>query len=1338
MSIPCISVQLGSRSLQKPSDQGYNEFWVDFNYGSQRITVFCEQDSLLQCSQAEEDDLWETVSILRTDINSYTFTESNHTVCGIFELTADVTEVFSQMRNIEGNKLIIVADQAYNLPSAVNKTVSQFEKSGRKASAVCKPLDIKLSDSSLPKPQKPSNIDPEVVASSQMSVASNGVDGTQRRHKVSVPFLPMSTPASTISIKETLKSREKMPAESELRIQNVKTNIALATVKPNSSSMYSPRTPIVNQNLSKKRVKTPIVVLEPDKKVKEKTTKTSDDFSHDANKENLPPKEYDDVIIPDSLPSQSMKCHEKKQNIRKLREVDSGICLVEPDQLDKSVRDIHVKQVPTIADKQVNPKQRVTRSQLMSVAEATKLCMESDDNISDLSSEIAGVEEDKSLEIILEENVNKASLETRNTECLAQNPKSLLPKQNKFSPIMSNKSYNYKHCEEQEVRSHPKQSFSNETYKKNPQKCENPISKKCHDSLDSNKTKYGKGKLIANSKCNTDQSKNNTGNKNSVLSNNSNVKTDSRKNDKSGATLSNLSDYSTKPVYGKGKSISSFSSPSRTVSEAELESNSTNITNTKYAKGKTLYHFDKPLCDTPASVKQPLRYSLNISKGRKTGSKLLTQVNKSKSENDINLDDVNSSQYRRTTRLQSKSTKKDIDLDSEQKKPQAVKIKKAEKETEVQNIKQTEFKAQNENKRNYKNKAGTSKTVDQSSTRSLRRRKAEENTSIQQDVSLFRSQSAESIHRESPKKVLRKENRQTHSTQMSSTKKAFFFETRTVVTNSYRSSNFVERNESKQIDEDPYNFDDAFSDSQNTLPINKSKSEKNKFFKGRQKEDDTNRKNDSCVMKKKSSDKTESEEQSLWRHQKNNAKPYTGFSDDEDESTEQKFKNKTKTKSLNESVTMDIGSIQSSKSLPNLMRSVNVSAADLQVSRAPRSAKTNQTYYISSNSNSPLQENLPAKNKDVHKDTTSKHKQNTLLLDETQKKQDSDQFTIFNRDSWGKKKSVEKTPRFDLNLSKSTLPTPVTCHASNKDDKNKTGAVETFTAMCTGLILDSKQRDRMKLKSNESKQCSFKSCETLKNDDISSRKSIDGRSEVSWLEKKSSGKRKKFKKTYHKDRSIDKHKQQVNRHRNKELESSEEQAETSEEEEEVSVTKLISNMKNICKGKETPKIVPVITSNISNSITSKTGISKFKDSSSTPKITSKETPMIRNTDTRTPRSVIQAFRKEMSPQVTRTPLTPGLPSLCIVSEDAATAPNFVQLKKHRNKSQKKQYQESDEDDKINIEDASQPISMIDSQPTITSQSTSSEPHIEPTSTQILSLEELLKMATPKHIQVHIL
>lgn len=37
--------------LNKPNDDDYNEFWVDFNYGTRRITLFCEQDIMEVNSQ---------------------------------------------------------------------------------------------------------------------------------------------------------------------------------------------------------------------------------------------------------------------------------------------------------------------------------------------------------------------------------------------------------------------------------------------------------------------------------------------------------------------------------------------------------------------------------------------------------------------------------------------------------------------------------------------------------------------------------------------------------------------------------------------------------------------------------------------------------------------------------------------------------------------------------------------------------------------------------------------------------------------------------------------------------------------------------------------------------------------------------------------------------------------------------------------------------------------------------------------------------------------------------------------------------------------------------------
>ncbi|VDI69273.1 synaptonemal complex protein 2 [Mytilus galloprovincialis] len=40
-SVPCNKAWLGDKELHKPDDPNYETFWVDFNAGSERLTVFC-------------------------------------------------------------------------------------------------------------------------------------------------------------------------------------------------------------------------------------------------------------------------------------------------------------------------------------------------------------------------------------------------------------------------------------------------------------------------------------------------------------------------------------------------------------------------------------------------------------------------------------------------------------------------------------------------------------------------------------------------------------------------------------------------------------------------------------------------------------------------------------------------------------------------------------------------------------------------------------------------------------------------------------------------------------------------------------------------------------------------------------------------------------------------------------------------------------------------------------------------------------------------------------------------------------------------------------------------
>ena len=49
-SYPAKSVSLGKFRLEKPNDENYTEFWVDFNGGSERMTLFCNQEAESQVS----------------------------------------------------------------------------------------------------------------------------------------------------------------------------------------------------------------------------------------------------------------------------------------------------------------------------------------------------------------------------------------------------------------------------------------------------------------------------------------------------------------------------------------------------------------------------------------------------------------------------------------------------------------------------------------------------------------------------------------------------------------------------------------------------------------------------------------------------------------------------------------------------------------------------------------------------------------------------------------------------------------------------------------------------------------------------------------------------------------------------------------------------------------------------------------------------------------------------------------------------------------------------------------------------------------------------------------
>jgi len=72
ISLPCQSVLVGDGETvqySKPCDKSYTEFWVDFNCGSSRITIFCDD---ISSQSNDQDRMWQTISICKQDVSFYT------------------------------------------------------------------------------------------------------------------------------------------------------------------------------------------------------------------------------------------------------------------------------------------------------------------------------------------------------------------------------------------------------------------------------------------------------------------------------------------------------------------------------------------------------------------------------------------------------------------------------------------------------------------------------------------------------------------------------------------------------------------------------------------------------------------------------------------------------------------------------------------------------------------------------------------------------------------------------------------------------------------------------------------------------------------------------------------------------------------------------------------------------------------------------------------------------------------------------------------------------------------------------------------------------------------
>ncbi|XP_075203875.1 synaptonemal complex protein 2 isoform X1 [Anomaloglossus baeobatrachus] len=212
---PCISAHLDNHKLESPPDEKLEEFWIDFNVGTQSISFYVSTDD------NNESHHWETVRITESEVDAYNVEEINSKTLLTISLYTATT-----VGQMKGSQLHIYFNSTLNISDVV-KTVFGACK--------CKIL--------IPESQG------SVASLKEVTVIETSDIGMKKQP-------PLSTPILNQQICKDYSSRNpaKLVTPSRSKVSEASVTIAVACGLKTSNSSASRKTPILGRG----RIKPPL------------------------------------------------------------------------------------------------------------------------------------------------------------------------------------------------------------------------------------------------------------------------------------------------------------------------------------------------------------------------------------------------------------------------------------------------------------------------------------------------------------------------------------------------------------------------------------------------------------------------------------------------------------------------------------------------------------------------------------------------------------------------------------------------------------------------------------------------------------------------------------------------------------------------------------------------------------------------------------------------------------------------------------------------------------------------------------------------------------------------